>query len=81
MVPAGRIGDIFDRRHTLLIGIAGVGIALSASALEVLRGAGISTSSGISAILLVLAGALFASALAVRVFNRGRNKSGAHPFG
>ena len=66
---------------TSMVTLAGVGIALSGTALEALQRAGRSASDSISVILLALAAVLLAAAIAVWIFRRSENKSGAHPFG
>jgi MFS family permease len=84
MAPAGRIGDIFGRRRTLLFGIAsslvtlaGVGVAVSSSVLEVLEHQGLSTGDGIRAILAVIAALLLPAGLAVLAITRSKNRSSA----
>jgi EmrB/QacA subfamily drug resistance transporter len=65
-----RAGEAAGVALTSLVTLAGVGVAVSGTMLEVLRQSGMSTGSGITAILLAIAAALLPAAFAVLTFHR-----------
>ena len=65
-----RAGEAAGVTLTSLVTLAGVGVAVSGTTLEVLRHNGISTGSGITAIFLAIAAALLPAAVTVLVFRR-----------
>jgi EmrB/QacA subfamily drug resistance transporter len=70
VVPADRAGAAAGVALTSLVTLAGVGVAVSGTVLEMLQRSGMSTGSGISAILLALAAVLLPSAVAVLFYRR-----------
>ena len=73
---------------TSLVTLAGVGVAISGTVLEILQRSGWSTGGGIDLILGVLAAALLPAGIVVVLIARTRtsnespeNPSGAHPLG
>lgn len=65
-----RPGEAAGVALTFFVTLAGFGVAVSGSMLEVLRQAGMSTGSGINAVLLAIAAALLPVGLAVLAFRR-----------
>jgi MFS family permease len=65
VVRPERAGEAAGVTLTSLVTLAGVGVAVSGTMLEVLRRAGMSTDSGIDVILLVVAGVLLPAAVAM----------------
>ena len=70
VVRPERAGEAAGVTLTSLVTLAGVGVAVSGTTLEVLRHNGISTGSGITAIFLAIAAALLPAAFAVLTFRR-----------
>ena len=70
VVRPERAGEAAGVALTSLVTLAGVGVAVSGTMLEVLRHAGMSTGSAIDAILLAIAAALLPAAVAVLAFRR-----------
>ena len=68
VVRPERAGEAAGVALTSLVTLAGVGVAVSGTMLEVLRQGGMSTGSGIEAIFLAIAAALMPAAVAVLAF-------------
>jgi EmrB/QacA subfamily drug resistance transporter len=84
VVRPERAGEAAGVALTSLVTLAGVGVAVSGTILEVLQRAGMSTGAGIGVIFLVIAAALLPAAFAVLAFRSPavpENQSGAHPLG
>ena len=67
VVPAARAGEAAGVTLTALVTLAGVGVAVSGTVLEVLQLGGMGTGAGIDAILTAIALALAAAGLAVGI--------------
>ena len=67
VVPAARAGEAAGVTLTALVTLAGVGVAVSGTVLEVLQLGGMRTGAGIDAILTAIALALAAAGLAVGI--------------
>jgi EmrB/QacA subfamily drug resistance transporter len=76
VVRPERAGEAAGVALTLLVTLAGVGVAVSGTMLEVLRQGGMSTGRGIDAILLTIAAALLPAAFAVLALRRSRQAQG-----
>ncbi len=74
VVRPERAGEAAGVALTSLVTLAGVGVAVSGTMLEVLRRAEMSTGAGITVIFLVLAAALLPAAGAVLAFRRREGK-------
>jgi MFS family permease len=70
VVRPERAGEAAGVALTSLVTLAGVGIALSGTILEMLTRAGMSTGAGIEVIFLAVAAALLPAAAAVLAFRR-----------
>ena len=70
VVRPERAGEAAGVALTSLVTLAGVGVAVSGTMLEVLTRAGMSTGNGIEAIFLTVAAALLPAAVAVLAFRR-----------
>src|SRR4051812_25603098 len=70
VVRPERAGEAAGVTLTSLVILAGVGVAVSGTTLEVLRHNGMSTDSGIPAFFLAIAAALLPAAITVLVFRR-----------
>ena len=70
VVQPERAGEAAGVALTSLVTLAGVGVAVSGTMLEVLRRTGMSTGAGIEVILLAIAAALLPAAIAVLAFGR-----------
>ncbi len=70
VVRPERAGEAAGVALTSLVTLAGVGVAVSGTMIEVLRQGGMSTGTGISAVLLAIAAALLPAGLAVLAFRR-----------
>jgi EmrB/QacA subfamily drug resistance transporter len=70
VVRPERAGEAAGVALTSLVTLAGVGVAVSGTMLELLRTSGISTGAGIDAILLTVAAILLPAAVAVLAFGR-----------
>jgi EmrB/QacA subfamily drug resistance transporter len=77
VVAPERAGEAAGVTLTSLVTLAGVGVAVSSSVLEVLQHRGVSTGDGIRAILAVIAALLLPAGLAVLGIARGKNRSSA----
>jgi EmrB/QacA subfamily drug resistance transporter len=75
VVAPERAGEAAGVTLTSLVTLAGVGVAVSSSVLEVLQHHGLSTGGGIKAILAVIAALLLPAGLAVLGINRSKNRS------
>ena len=74
VVRPERAGEAAGVALTSLVTLAGVGVAVSGTMLEVLRNACLSTGSGIDAILLAIAAPLLAAAIAVVAFRPAQSR-------
>ena len=70
VVRPERAGEAAGVALTSLVTLAGVGVAVSGTMLEVLRNAGMSTGRGINTVLLAIAAILLPAGLAVLAFRR-----------
>lgn len=70
VVQPERAGEAAGVALTSLVTLAGVGVAVSSTVLEVLQRTGMSTGGGIEVIFLAIAAALLPAAIAVLVFRR-----------
>jgi len=77
VVAPERAGEAAGVTLTSLVTLAGVGVAVSSSVLEVLEGHGMSAGDGIRAILAVIAALLLPAGLAVLAITRSKNRSPA----
>src|ERR1700749_1861942 len=77
VVAPERAGEAAGVTLTSLVTLAGVGVAVSSSVLEVLEHQGLSTGDGIRAILAVIAALLLPAGLAVLAITRSKNRSPA----
>jgi EmrB/QacA subfamily drug resistance transporter len=77
VVAPERAGEAAGVTLTSLVTLAGVGVAVSSSVLEVLEHQGFSTGDGIRAILAVIAALLLPAGLAVLGITRSKNRSSA----
>jgi predicted MFS family arabinose efflux permease len=77
VVVPERAGEAAGVTLTSLVTLAGVGVAVSSSVLEVLEHQGLSTGDGIRAILAVIAALLLPAGLAVLAITRSKNRSSA----
>jgi EmrB/QacA subfamily drug resistance transporter len=77
VVAPERAGEAAGVTLTSLVTLAGVGVAVSSSVLEVLEHQGLSTGDGIRAILAVIAALLLPAGLAVLGITRSKNRSSA----
>jgi hypothetical protein len=76
-VAPERAGEAAGVTLTSLVTLAGVGVAVSSSVLEVLEHQGLSTGDGIRAILAAIAALLLPAGLAVLGITRRKNPSTA----
>ncbi len=74
VVRPERAGEAAGVTLTSMVTLAGVGVAVSGTMLEVLRQSGSSTGTGINTILLAVAAVLLPAAVGVLVFGRSREK-------
>ena len=74
VVRPERAGEAAGVALTSLVTLAGVGVAVSGTMLEVLRQSGMSTGSGIDVILLAIAAVLLPAGVAVLFFGRSRHE-------
>lgn len=74
VVRPERAGEAAGVALTSLVTLAGVGVAVSGTLLEVLRRSGMSTGSGVDAILLTIAVVLLPSGLAVLALSKSRRQ-------
>ena len=74
VVRPERAGEAAGVALTSLVTLAGVGVAVSGTMLEVLRQSGMSTGRGIDAILLTIAAILLPAGVAVLFFGRSRHE-------
>jgi predicted MFS family arabinose efflux permease len=74
VVRPERAGEAAGVTLTSMVTLAGVGVAVSGTMLEVLRQSGSSTGTGIDTILLAVAAVLLPAAVAVSVFGRSGHK-------
>jgi MFS family permease len=88
VVRPERAGEAAGVTLTSLVTLAGVGVAISGTVLEILQRSGWSAGGGIDLILGVLAAVLLPAGIVVVLIARTRtpsesseNTSGAHPFG
>jgi EmrB/QacA subfamily drug resistance transporter len=88
VVRPERAGEAAGVTLTSLVTLAGVGVAIAATVVEILQRSGWSTGGGIDLILGVLAAVLLPAGIVVVLIARTRtpdesseNTSGAHPFG
>jgi EmrB/QacA subfamily drug resistance transporter len=77
VVAPERAGEAAGVTLTSLVTLAGVGVAVSSSVLEVLEHQGLSTGDGIRAILAAIAALLLPAGLAVLGITRSKNRSSA----
>jgi predicted MFS family arabinose efflux permease len=77
VVAPERAGEAAGVTLTSLVTLAGVGVAVSSSVLEVLQHQGLSTGDGIRTILAVIAALLLPAGLAVLGITRSKNRSPA----
>jgi MFS family permease len=90
VVKPERAGEAAGVTLTSLVTLAGVGVAVSGTALEAMQRSGMSTAGGINLIFIVLAAVLLPAGLVVLSIARARSaseteasadESGAHPLG
>lgn len=77
VVAPERAGEAAGVTLTSLVTLAGVGVAVSSSVLEMLQRQGITTGDGIRVVLAVIAALLLPAGLAVLAITRSRNRSSA----
>src|ERR1700744_995018 len=77
VVAPERAGEAAGGTLTSLVTLAGVGVAVSSSVLEVLQHKGLSTGDGIRVVLAVIAALLLPAGLAVLAITRSKNRSPA----
>ncbi|HXB85161.1 MFS transporter [Mycobacterium sp.] len=77
VVAPERAGEAAGVTLTSLVTLAGVGVAVSSSVLEVLEHQGVSTGDGIRAILAAIAALLLPAGLAVLGITRSKNRASA----
>jgi EmrB/QacA subfamily drug resistance transporter len=77
VVAPERAGEAAGVTLTSLVTLAGVGVAVASSVLEVLERQGMSTGDGIRAILAVIAALLLPAGLAVLAVTRSQSRSSA----
>jgi hypothetical protein len=77
VVPPERAGEAAGVTLTSLVTLAGVGIAVTGTVLELLQHHGLSTGNGIKAVLGVIAALLLPAALAVLRSTRGKTPAPA----
>jgi hypothetical protein len=75
VVAPERAGEAAGVTLTSLVTLAGVGVAVSSSVLEVMQRHGLGTGHGIKLILAITAAALLPAGLAVLGIGRGRDRS------
>jgi hypothetical protein len=77
VVAPERAGEAAGVTLTSLVTLAGVGVAVSSSVLEVLQHQGVSADNAIRVILAVIAALLLPAGLAVLAITRSKNRSPA----